>query len=98
MRHADDGRFGDGGMTDGDVLDLDGRDPFAAGLDDILGAVGDGHVTVSVNGRDIASVEPSLRIEGIRSLVAKMTARDRRPAHLQMSERLAVARQLPAFI
>src|SRR5690606_10117903 len=38
VRRADDGRQGDLGVTDGDVLDVDGADPLPARLDDVLGA------------------------------------------------------------
>ena len=47
MRHADGGGLGDVGVGDGGVLELDRADPFAAGLDHVLGAVGDAHVAVA---------------------------------------------------
>ena len=44
---------------------VDGADPLAAGLDHILGAVGDGHIAVRVQIADIASAEPAIIGEGL---------------------------------
>ena len=50
-------------VADGEVLQLDCRDPLAAGLDHVLGTIGDFHVTERVHVGDIAGVEPVLVIE-----------------------------------
>ena len=46
MRDADDRGLGDQRVAHGRVLQGDGGDPFAAGLDHVLGAVGDLHVAI----------------------------------------------------
>jgi hypothetical protein len=47
------------GVSHLDVLEVDRTDPFAAGLDHVLAAVGDLHVAVGVNRRDVARREPA---------------------------------------
>ena len=63
MAHADHRGFGDLGMADRDILHLDRGNPFAARLDDVLGAVGDLHIAVAVDGGDIAGVETAFVVE-----------------------------------
>jgi hypothetical protein len=46
------------------VFQLDRADPLAARLDHVLGAVGDVHVAVGVNGGHIAGGEPAIGREG----------------------------------
>ena len=58
--HTDDGGFGDGGVLDEGVFDLDRRDVLAAGDDDVLLAVGDGEVAVVVDPPAVTGVEPSV--------------------------------------
>ena len=65
MLDADHRRFRHLGMADGEVLQLDRGDPFAARLDHVLGAVGDLHVAVRVDGRDVAGVEKALLVEDL---------------------------------
>src|SRR5581483_2645345 len=60
MARADDGRFRHGRMSDRDVFELDGADPFAAGFDYVLRAVGDLDVAVGVERRDVAGREPAV--------------------------------------
>ena len=60
---ADHRRLGDVGMADGEVLELDRGDPFAAGLDHVLVAVDDLHVAGGVDRRDVAGVEEALLVE-----------------------------------
>ena len=62
---GDDGGFGDVGVGDGDVFELDGADPLAAGFDDVLGAVGDFHDAVCVDGGDVAGWEPAVFVAGV---------------------------------
>ena len=63
MLHADDRCFRHLGVTDRQVFEIDRRYPFAAGLDHVLGAVGDLHVAVAVDGRDVAGVEQAILVE-----------------------------------
>ena len=63
MRDADDGGLLHRGVADGDVLQIDRRDPFAAGLDHVLRAVGDLHVAVGVDRGDVAGGEPAVGVE-----------------------------------
>jgi hypothetical protein len=58
--HADHGGLGDLGVRHGVALDVDGADPFAAGLDHVLGPVGDLHVAVGVDGGDVARGKPAV--------------------------------------
>ena len=58
----DDRRLGDVGVRDGDVLQRDRADPLAARLDHVLGAVGDLHVAVGIDGRDVAGGEPAVGV------------------------------------
>ena len=66
MRDADHRRLGHLGMADGEVLQVDRGNPFAARLDHVLGAVGDLHVAVRVDGGDVAGVEEALLVEDRR--------------------------------
>ena len=84
-------------MADGEVLELDRGNPFAARLDHVLGAVGDLHVAVRVDGGDVAGVEEAVLVEDVAA-VLEIAARNRRPAHLEPAEGLAVARQLVAGV
>jgi hypothetical protein len=51
VRHADHGGLLHGRVAHRDVLEVDRRDPLAAGLDDVLAAVGDLHEAVGVHRR-----------------------------------------------
>ena len=46
-------------MRHGNVLHVDGADPFAARLDDILAAIGDPHIAIGVDSGHIARGEPA---------------------------------------
>jgi hypothetical protein len=50
------------------------RDPLAAGLDDVLGAVGDLHEAHVVDGRDVAGVEEALVVEDLAALALEVGA------------------------
>ncbi len=65
-------------------------DPLAAGLDDVLRAVGDAHVALGVDGHDVAGLEPAVLREAVLALVAEVRRRDPRAAHLELAHRLAV--------
>src|SRR5215467_2654032 len=49
IRNADDGGFAHAGMLEDKVLDVERRNPFAAGLDDVLEAIGDLEVSVGTD-------------------------------------------------
>ena len=88
-------RFGDRGVADGDVLERDRADPFAAALDHILRAIGDLQVTVGIDGRDIAGGKPAVAQR--RSAFGPVIAgRDPPAAHQKIAEARAVPRQLVA--
>src|SRR2546429_349829 len=58
MRDTDDRRFGDRGMRDREIFDVDGADPLAARFDDVLGAVGDLNEAVFIERRHVAGRRP----------------------------------------
>ncbi len=59
------GGLRDRGMADGEVFEVDRGNPLAAGLDHVLGAIGDAHVAVLIHGRDVAGVEIAFVVENI---------------------------------
>ena len=63
MLDADHGGFRHLGVADREILQVDRGDPLAARLDDVLGAVGDLHVAVAVDGGDVAGVEEAVVVE-----------------------------------
>ena len=95
MPDADDGGFRHLGMTDREIFQIDRGNPFAAGLDHVLGAVGDLHVAAAVHGRDVAGIEEAFVVENV-AVVLEIGARDRRAAHLEPAEGLAVPRLVAA--
>ena len=66
MMDADHGGFRHRGMADREVFQIDRRNPFAAGLDHVLGAIGDPHVAVRIDGGDVAGVEIAFARRGYR--------------------------------
>src|SRR3954469_11420141 len=97
MLDADHRGFSDRRMGDGDVLEVDRADPFAARLDHVLGAVGDLDVAVRIDGADIARREPAV-LQRIAALGLEVAFDHPRAAHLQVAERLAVPRQVAAVL
>ena len=75
------------------VLERDGRDPLAAGLDEVLRAVLDLDVAVRLDGDDVAGLEPAVVRPAIGAL-GRLVVRGRDPdaAHLELAHRLAVPR------
>src|SRR3954454_1315238 len=65
MIDPDDGRFRDSGMPHRQIFQVDRRNPLTAGLDHILGTVRDPHVSVAVDGGDVAGVEIAFLIEDV---------------------------------
>lgn len=60
MRDADDGGFLDGWMTHQGVFNVNGADPFAAGFNEVFGAVNNFDEAFVVNGGDVAGFEPAI--------------------------------------
>src|SRR4029077_18294258 len=78
------------------VLELDGRDPFAAGLDHVLGPVDDLDVAVGVDPGDVARAEPAVLGQPVRVIAVVVRASDPWTPHLDLAERDAVPRQFLA--
>ena len=103
MRDTDHGRAGHALGANRDILDLDRGNPFAAGFDHVLSAVGDLHVAEFVERSHIAGVEKTVWLEAIAVIVARAGVFEIGPrhggaTHHQAPERLAVMRFLGAFI
>src|SRR5207244_13497248 len=77
-------------MCDDQVLQIDTRDPLAARLDDVLGAVHDLDIALRVNGRDIAGLEPAVRSKSVGRFEAVVAAGDPRPPDLYFAHSGAV--------
>jgi hypothetical protein len=93
MRHRDHGGFRDRGMADEGVFHVDGADPLAAGLDQILRAIGDFQITLAVDGRNVARVVPPVFRPSIAFLGLPVEAtRHPSAAHVELSGRPAVPR------
>ena len=60
VRHADDARLEHRRVRHQRVLQLDRADPLAAGLDDVLGPVGQGQVAVRGEHADVAGAQPAV--------------------------------------
>ena len=73
------------------------RDPLAARLDDVLGAVGDLDEAPGVDGADVAGAQPAV-VELLGRRVAVVAGGDPRAAHLDLAYGLAVPRQLGAVV
>jgi hypothetical protein len=67
-----------------------------AGLDQVLGAVGDDEAAVGRVDRDIAGHEPAVVGESVGALAAEAGIGDPRAAHQQPAHRLPVPRDGPA--
>src|SRR3974377_730488 len=81
-----------------EIFQIDRRNPFAAGFDHILGAVGDLHVAVLVHGCDVTGIAPAVAPETFAPFPFEIAFRHRRTAYLQPSEGLAVPWQVAAVI
>src|SRR5687767_1446204 len=77
VAHADHRGLGDRRVLDGDVFQVDRADPLAAGLDHVLGTVGDLDVALGVDGADVAGGKPGpcvfTFLKGIAALDRKST-------------------------
>ena len=99
MVATDHGGFGHLGVIGGHVLHVDGRNPLTAGLDHILGAIGNRHIAPGVDARHIAGLEPA-RL-GMRLGVAVqrvVVGADPGAANFQRAEGLAIPGQFPARV
>src|SRR2546423_12910452 len=96
VAHADDRGLRDRRMRHGDVLQIDRADPFAARLDHVLRAIGDLHKAVRVDGGHVARGKPSVA-QGIAARALEVFLEYPGPAHEEIAEGLAVARQLLAL-
>src|SRR5712691_4355200 len=78
------------------VLELDGRDPFPAGLDDVLRAVDDLDVALRCDLRNVAGAEPTVlrQLVGVSAVVVATS--DPRSSHLDLTKRDAIPRKLLA--
>src|SRR5262245_50624921 len=92
VRYADDARLQHGRVGHQRVLQLHRADPLAAGLDDVLGPVGQRQVPVGREHADIAGSQPAVGAELLRVGlgVAEVRLRDPRAADLELADRLAV--------
>ena len=94
MLDADHRRFLDRRMRHDLVLELDRAHPFAARLDDILGAVDERYVALVADDRDVARAQPAVFGEGLcGALVVIVGTGDPGPADLQFASTRTVPRQ-----
>src|SRR5436853_638385 len=79
-------RLGDVGMPHEMVFELDRRDPFAAGFDDVLRAIGDLDETERIDAAHVAGAQPAV-VESLRRRVLVVRAGDPGAAHLDLADR-----------
>src|SRR5262245_6565013 len=100
MGNADHRAVGEALAGERRVLHVDGADPLAARLYEILGAVDDDEPAVGRDLGDVAGGEPALPVDlpggGLR--VVEVARHDRRAAHEQFARGLAVRRRAPALV
>src|SRR5690606_19017175 len=71
---------------------------LAAGLDHILGAVGDLHRAAGVDDGDVAGVEPAFGVDAIALVVLEIALDNPGPAHLETAGAFPVARLRLALV
>src|ERR1700676_2579871 len=98
MRHANDGGFLYGGMTHEGVFEVDGADPFAAGLYEIFGAVDDFDDSFAVQSGNVTGFEPAVRGPAM-GLVGRIVVAGSDPwaAHFELAGGFPVARGFNVF-
>ena len=94
MTGRDNGGFQHIRMRDGNVLERDRADPFSAGFDQVLRPVDDLHEPVGVDGGDISSEEPTIRVDGIGVRGPIVTAGEPRAPHQEVAEGFSIPGQL----
>ena len=98
MDAANHGCFSDLGMSGGDVLHFDGRNPLAPRLDDVFGAIGDGHKALWTHRGDITRFEPPLLGMRLGTIELEIAGADPRPTYLERPKRLAIPGQLVVVV
>ena len=88
MLHRDHRGFQNLRMAHDGVLQIDARDPFAAALDHVLGAIDQLHVAFRIDGGHVAGAEPAIHESRSRARIVVVTAGDPRPAHLHFANGL----------
>src|SRR5690349_17638825 len=99
MRNSHHGSFSDTGQSHDCVLQRDGADPLAAGLDDVFCAITDRDVAAPIDARDVARLEPPVvrkSLAGIGGVVVRRG--DPRPAHLELGHAAVVPRSYAALV
>src|SRR5881396_3145536 len=95
VRHGDHRHLEHVGVARDRLLDLDGRDVFAARDDDVLLAVAQLDVAVGVHDRHVAGVEPAAaKGFGGGGRIVEVTGHDVVAAHHHLSQRLTVGRHV----
>ncbi len=80
------------------VLQVYRADPLAAGLDEVLGTVGDANVPLWIDGHDVTGPEPAVHGELVRlGGVLEVALRDPRAPDLQLAHRDSVPRRRPGL-
>ena len=74
------------------VLEVHRRHPLPAGLDHVLGTVGDLHIAARVDGAHVTGAQPAVIGEGIGRCTLVVATGDPRPAQLQLANGVAVFR------
>src|SRR5690606_14274738 len=93
--YADDRRLLHLGHRNDLVLELDGADPLAARLHKVLRAVDEEDVSLRIDRRDVAGLQPTVGGERlVVPVVAVVAGRDPRAALLQLAAARAVPGQL----
>src|SRR5258706_1328084 len=75
------------------IFEIHRRDPFAAGFDDVLRAIGDLNVASSVHSANVAGAQPAV-VEALRRGVFIVRGGDPGTADLDLADRLSVPGQL----
>ena len=78
----------DAGMADREVLDLDRADPLTAGLDHVLGAIGDGDEAVGIHVRHVAGAEPAVVIHHLAAGALEVAGQHPVAARLDLADRM----------
>src|SRR4051812_41109989 len=91
VRHPDNDRLADRRVRHQRPLELDGGDPLATALDDVLRAVGQGDVAARVDRAHVAGAQPAV-VELRRVVVLVVRRSDPGAGDLELADSLAVAR------
>src|SRR5216683_5863321 len=74
VRDADHRGFHDGFVPAKDLLELERRNPFAAGLDHVLDPIGDHQIAVPIDGPDVLGMEIAAGPQGRGCLLVVVVA------------------------